>query len=454
VVSSWGSQGQDKNQFNLPRSIAKDHSGNIWVLDSGNSRIQIFSGLGVFISTWGSFGTSQGYLNLPLDFTLNFIDQSVLADTGNFRLQVFNDQGAPVTAAGWYGGGPYQFREPAGVVITNTGMVAMVDGPTGRVEFFNNRFEFISQWKAKDEILTPNYAPKFRGIAHDSQDRLYVTDIQNNSILRLRLVTSPDTPTPPTKTPTPVDNNPTAATGFPLDEPWTPLPPSKKILFLRPEAKGLLLALQALHRTERSFGAEYYKALRDNLPAPRKRILDFGSGVGYITDFLQAEGAEVEAGAVAQARKLYPKRKFHLFKAIPELRKLGKFDAVTCVNVAEHLFDGDRELLFKTLPSLLKPKGKILFVYDDMYHPLQIVAALKKPGTLLLDPTHIYCWTEGQFRGLLEKSFRVEKEIKGNIQWPRFPGATASPPPGFMSALPNPDLPPFATDEHGLTRID
>jgi 2-polyprenyl-3-methyl-5-hydroxy-6-metoxy-1,4-benzoquinol methylase len=164
-----------------------------------------------------------------------------------------------------------------------------------------------------------------------------------------------------------------------------------------------------------------YKALRDHLPSPGKRVLDFGCGVGYITNFLQAEGADVEKGAIAQARKLYPKRKFHLFKRIPDLGKLGRFGAVTCVNVVEHLFDEDRETLLQTLPRLLKPGGKILFVYDDMYHPLQILAGLKKPGTLLLDPTHIYCWTEGQFRSLLEGHFNVEKEIKGNIQLATLP---------------------------------
>lgn len=164
-----------------------------------------------------------------------------------------------------------------------------------------------------------------------------------------------------------------------------------------------------------------YKALRDHLPPPGKRVLDFGCGMGYITNFLKAEGADVEKGAIARARKLYPGRKFHLFKRIPDLKKLGRFDAVTCVNVVEHLFDEDRETLFQTLPRLLKPGGKILIVYDDMYHPLQILAGLKKPGTLLLDPTHIYCWTEGQFRALLEGHFNVEKEIKGNIQLATLP---------------------------------
>jgi len=164
-----------------------------------------------------------------------------------------------------------------------------------------------------------------------------------------------------------------------------------------------------------------YKALWDNLPKGRKRVLDFGCGVGYITNFLQAEGADVEKAAIAKAHELYPKRKFHLFRTIPDLTKLGKFDAVTCVNVVEHLFAGTRGTLFKTLPRLLKPKGKVFFVYDDMYHPLQIVAALKKPGTLLLDPTHVYCWTEGQFRELLERDFKVEKEVKGNIQLATLP---------------------------------
>jgi 2-polyprenyl-3-methyl-5-hydroxy-6-metoxy-1,4-benzoquinol methylase len=164
-----------------------------------------------------------------------------------------------------------------------------------------------------------------------------------------------------------------------------------------------------------------YKSLGDHLPAPRKRLLDFGCGMGYITEFLKAEGADADKSAIIQARMLYPKRKFHLIKSIAGLKKLGRFEAVTCVNVVEHLFDEDREILFKTLPALLKPGGKILFIYDDMYHPLQILAALKKPGTLLLDPTHVYCWTPNQFRGLLEKSFRVEKEVKGNIQLATLP---------------------------------
>ncbi len=225
VVSSWGSQGVTNGLFNMPRGIVKDHYGNIWVLDTGNSRIQNFSRLGIFQFAWGLYGSDPGLLNLPIGIALNFIDQAIIADTGNFRLQVFNDQSsattntAPVTVEGWYGEGPCQFKEPAGVVITHTGPIAVVDGLTGRVEFFNNRFEFIGQWRAKDDILNQSYAPHFRGIACDSQDRLYVTDIHNNAIIRSRLIKAradQATPTPPVPTPTPVDTNPYGGVGYPI----------------------------------------------------------------------------------------------------------------------------------------------------------------------------------------------------------------------------------------------
>lgn len=225
VVSTWGTQGKDNGQFNLPHGIGKDHYGNIFVLDSGNSRIQVFSGLGIFNYVWGSFGTEPGLMNMPLGMALNNIDQVILADSGNFRIQVFNDQSgattmktAPVTFLGWYGDGPYQFKEPGGVVVTKTGTIAVADGATGRVEFFNSRFEFIGQWKAKDEILTPNYAPRFRGIACDSDNRIYITDMQTNAILRLKPVKAPEEPTfvPAKPTPTALEENPYGGVGYPI----------------------------------------------------------------------------------------------------------------------------------------------------------------------------------------------------------------------------------------------
>jgi sugar lactone lactonase YvrE len=222
-LSSWGGQGTANGQFNLPRTIDKDHFGNILVLDSGNNRIQVFSPLGVFVSAWGAFGTgtdtnNPGAINLPLAFSLNFIDQAILADTGNFRLQVFNNQGAPVTAEGWYGVGPYQFKEPAGVAVLPGGMIAVTDGLTGRVEIFNNRFEYIGRWRSKDDIVNKDYTPRFRGIDSDKDGNLYVTDMQNSVILRLKPA-APKTPgllDTPLPTPTAAQADPFSGGGYPI----------------------------------------------------------------------------------------------------------------------------------------------------------------------------------------------------------------------------------------------
>jgi streptogramin lyase len=253
VNLSWGRLGTRHRQFTAPRVVAKDHFGNIWVLDSGNSRVSNFSNMGKFNFTWGSFGTQPGSLNFPLGMALNNIDQGILTDTGNFRIQVFNDQSppsamdqspvttdsggttieptpvdySPVTVEGWYGDGPGQFKEPAGVVVTKGKLIVVADGLTGRVNIFNARFDFISEWRAADETLNLASPPHFRGMACDSQNRIYITDIQNNCIIRLKPVTAPDaltisggdtpvateTPVPPT--PTPEDSSPFGG-GFPI----------------------------------------------------------------------------------------------------------------------------------------------------------------------------------------------------------------------------------------------
>ncbi|HVZ81412.1 MAG TPA: NHL repeat-containing protein [bacterium] len=226
VVSTWGAQGNANGQFNQPRSIGQDHFGNILVLDTGNSRVQTFSALGQFISTWGALGeaspnTYTARMNQPQGMAINPIDQALVADTGNFRFQVFNTGGVPVTVQGWYGDGPDQFREPTEVAQTPQGLIAVTDGVTGRVEFFNHRFEFIGQWTASDEQQAPNYHPHFKGIASDGEGRLYLADTQNSTILRIKPLKAPDepktpTPSPRRPTPTPIDSDPYGGAGFPI----------------------------------------------------------------------------------------------------------------------------------------------------------------------------------------------------------------------------------------------
>ena len=53
-VKSIGSYGTGNGQFNIPLGVAADSSGNIWVADSGNNRIQKFDPTGTYLSQFGS----------------------------------------------------------------------------------------------------------------------------------------------------------------------------------------------------------------------------------------------------------------------------------------------------------------------------------------------------------------------------------------------------------------
>lgn len=48
-VKSWGEPGDQPGQFHTPHSIAVDESGNVYVADRGNSRVQVFDGEGRFL---------------------------------------------------------------------------------------------------------------------------------------------------------------------------------------------------------------------------------------------------------------------------------------------------------------------------------------------------------------------------------------------------------------------
>ena len=56
---SWGQTGSGQGQFDKIRGIAADATGNLYVADAGNKRIQVFDGEGAFKSQITGIGTPQ-----------------------------------------------------------------------------------------------------------------------------------------------------------------------------------------------------------------------------------------------------------------------------------------------------------------------------------------------------------------------------------------------------------
>jgi len=99
---SWGSAGTANGRFDGPRGIAVFQD-RVYVADSYNNRIQMFTLAGTFSRKWGTFGTGNGQLNRPRGVAVDSRGLVYVADTLNHRIQVFTITGGFVRRFGSQG---------------------------------------------------------------------------------------------------------------------------------------------------------------------------------------------------------------------------------------------------------------------------------------------------------------------------------------------------------------
>jgi hypothetical protein len=116
--------------------VATDAAGNVYVSDTGNNRIQKFSGAGTYINQWGSFGSGNGQFSDPTSVATDAAGCVYVADAGNHRIQKFTGAGAFIARWGTQGSGNGQFFNPTGVGIDATGNVYVTEANNHRVQKF------------------------------------------------------------------------------------------------------------------------------------------------------------------------------------------------------------------------------------------------------------------------------------------------------------------------------
>ncbi|MEA2035627.1 MAG: PKD domain-containing protein [Euryarchaeota archaeon] len=99
-VTKWGSDVTGDGKFCGPRGVAVDSSGNVYVADSDNCRIQKFASDGMFITKWGSPGPGDGEFYYPCGVAVYGSGNVYVADSNNYRIQKFRKSGlTPIPAA-------------------------------------------------------------------------------------------------------------------------------------------------------------------------------------------------------------------------------------------------------------------------------------------------------------------------------------------------------------------
>jgi DNA-binding beta-propeller fold protein YncE len=92
VRRSFGGTGNGEGLFHGPQGVCFDGSGNLYVVDSGNHRVQKFDDSGKFILSFGKQGEYEGQFRKPTDCTVSG-NSVYVTDTGNNRVSCYDDSG-------------------------------------------------------------------------------------------------------------------------------------------------------------------------------------------------------------------------------------------------------------------------------------------------------------------------------------------------------------------------
>lgn len=115
-----GRIGSGVGQFKKVNGIAVDSSGYVYVTDSLDNNVKVFTGAGQFVQTIGTAGTGAGQFSMPTGIAYEkSANQIAVVDTLNGRVQFFSATAgyAYVKTVGSFGIGPLKFKTPLGVTF-------------------------------------------------------------------------------------------------------------------------------------------------------------------------------------------------------------------------------------------------------------------------------------------------------------------------------------------------
>lgn len=131
-----GHQGNSAGLFNAPTAVAAGPDGSIYVVDTLNHRIQIFSATGRFLRTFGAAGDAPGYFSRPKGVAIDAGGNIHVVDALFDNVQVFDGEGRLLMSYGSPGSEPGHFWLPSGIAGDGRGRMYVSDSYNRRIQVF------------------------------------------------------------------------------------------------------------------------------------------------------------------------------------------------------------------------------------------------------------------------------------------------------------------------------
>jgi len=222
LIRKIGSKGNGKGQFNCPLGVAFDPDGHLYVAENNNHRVQKFNPNGHYLLQFGSHGSGDGQLSYPVGIvvhngrvyiaecnsnrisvfqcdgqfhqtfgsghlsnpyciTVTNNDHLLVANYGHHCISIFALDGAYLGKFGEQGVGRGQLNNPTGITTDKYGFILVLECGNCHVSVFDKDGVFVhcfgSRGSAQGQFSSP-----FGGLAVSNDDKIYITDRDNNRI--------------------------------------------------------------------------------------------------------------------------------------------------------------------------------------------------------------------------------------------------------------------------------
>ena len=165
LVREFGEFGEKPGQLNLPTAVAVDGQGRIYVTESGNNRVQVFSSRGKSLKVLAPGG--ENALKHPFGLAVSPEGKVWVGDTNNNRIVELGPDGKVAAQVGSAGNLPGQFNK--------LGHISYIGGKIYAADSNNRRIQvFEANLTAEPEIIPIGDGIQPSSVAHDGKGTFVV----------------------------------------------------------------------------------------------------------------------------------------------------------------------------------------------------------------------------------------------------------------------------------------